>query len=343
MHLLVDSSINDDLIWEELLSKISTEKKLTNNRFIKLLKKFPREKPANLNIYLYKCFEGIEDCNCQNKDDKEYKCVLCGGIDHNFQKLKTAFFKEFIEEVPNLAEPNAHDKFDLIHNFLKDRYLIYAKKRTSIYQSGLTDVHREFPLESFKSEINKLIELTINESDENQTQREIWILQTYIPNLSDLKELLIKSLDNGIKVNILLMWGKSTFATNRTKSLVVYGGKTEEFSVEQESIKNLEVIKKIIESSNNSHNLVIKLYDCHPTACIYRAGKYMLVGFFMHKKLALDTFQLELSLTEENKIICHDIMDEFNLIWSMGRDFSSCLKNLNWETNDLVVLFSTVQ
>jgi hypothetical protein len=342
MNLLAGSSINEDIIWEELLTKISIEKKLTN-RFIKLLKSFPIEKPENLNSYLYRCFEGLEEHICKNKDNEGRKCISCGGNDFNFSKAKTAFFKKFIEEVPNLADHNAHDKFDLIHNFLKGEYLIYAKKRTSIYQSGLTDVHREFPLESFKSEITKLIELTKNEGDENQTQREIWILQTYMPNLSDLKELLIKSLDNGIKVNILLMWGKSTFATNRTKSLVVYSGKTEDFSVEEESLKNLEVIKKIIESSNNNHNLVIKLYDCHPTTCIYRAGKYMLVGFFMHKKLALNTFQLELSLIEENKIICHDIMDEFDYIWSMGRDFSSHLKNPNWQTNDLVSFFSAAQ
>jgi hypothetical protein len=224
MNLLAGSSIYEDLIWEELLSKISSEKRLTG-KFTKLLKSFPIENSGNLNIYLYQCFGG-ENCN--------------------FQKTKTAFFKQFIEEVPKLADPNAHDKFDLIHNFLKGEYLIYAKKRTSIYRSGLTDVYREFPLESFKSEITKLIELTKNGGDENQTEREIWILQTYMPNLIDLKELLIESLDSGIKVNILLMWGKSTFATNRTKSLVIYGGKTEDFSLEEESLKNLEVIKKII-------------------------------------------------------------------------------------------------
>jgi hypothetical protein len=98
-------------------------------------------------------------------------------------------------------------------------------------------------------------------------------------------------------------------------------------------------LEKVIRDSENPKFLEIKLYDTLPSLAIYRAGSYMLAAPFLHGSLAINTFQLELTLNSTNPLITHTLQKDFELMWQVARRFYPD-PNLNWR-NDLKILFTS--
>ena len=104
-------------------------------------------------------------------------------------------------------------------------------------------------------------------------------------------------------------------------------------------IANLETLEKIIRVSDTSKFIEIKLYDTLPSLAIYRAGRYMLAAPFLHGSLAINTFQLELTLNSANQLITQTLQKDFDLMWQVARRFYPA-PNQNWR-NDLKILFTS--
>jgi hypothetical protein len=65
----------------------------------------------------------------------------------------------------------------------------------------------------------------------------------------------------------------------------------------------------------------------------------MLAAPFLHGSLAVNTFQLELTLNSANQLITHTLQKDFELMWQVARPFHPD-PNENWR-NDLKILFTS--
>lgn len=261
--------------------------------------------------------------------------------EESFRKDKNELFRIFQidRDASGKVINNDKNKLDKLRKFLVEKYQKYENQAGIFSTVGLSKIHDKFPLEDFKIQIKNLIVLSEDLDFQYQSEEGIDILQTFAPNLPDLRELLASSIEKNIKVRVLLAWPKSEIVRIREKALKKYIGIQPDFNIENEVLKNLELLENILKSlGGDSYNLELKLYDSIPSMAIYRVNKYALVGFFIHNKLAIDSFQLELDLNASNKFMSNDITNNFLTIWDMSRDFLPQLKNPHWRS-DLAVLF----
>ena len=224
-------------------------------------------------------------------------------------------------------------KLPQLHKCLTEQYIQYQDKDIFFSDIGLTYIHPNFPRDRFGAEIDRVI----NSADRDLKQ--VDILQTFAPNLNDYFEYLTRSIQNDVRVRILLAWPYSEAAKLREDVLRKYAQNSvsDEINICDCVIANLEILEKIIRISNNSTLLNIKLYDTLPSLSIYRAGDYILAAPFLHGSLAVNTFQLELKLNTANQLIAHTLQQDFELMWQVARSFNP-ERNRNWR-NDLKILF----
>lgn len=196
-------------------------------------------------------------------------------------------------------------------------------------------IYPDFPKDGFGQAIDNLID------SNNSEYKQVDILQTFAPNLNDYYEHLIRCLQSGVQVRILLAWPYSEAAKLREEVLRKYANNSigDEINIQDCVIANLETLEKIIRVSGTSNFIEIKLYDTLPSLAIYRAGEYMLAAPFLHGSLAINTFQLELTLNSTNKIITQTLQNDFELMWQVARCFYPD-PHQNWR-NDLKILFTS--
>jgi hypothetical protein len=224
-------------------------------------------------------------------------------------------------------------KLPQLHNYLAEKYIQFQNKDIFFARIGLNHIHPNFPRDIFGQEIDNLIH------SENQNDQQVDILQTFAPNLNDYTDHLTRCLQNNIQVRILLAWPYSQAAKLREDVLRKYASSTsDEVSICDCVIANLETLEKIISISDNSRFLTIKLYDTLPSLAIYRAGNYMLAAPFLHGSLAINTFQIELRMNIENQLISETLRQDFELMWQVARQFHPD-PSRNWR-NDLKILFT---
>jgi hypothetical protein len=181
----------------------------------------------------------------------------------------------------------------------------------------LNYIYPNFPRDGFSKAIDNLID------SDNSEHKQVDILQTFAPNLNDYFEHLIRCLQNGVQVRILLAWPYSEAAKLREEVLRRYANSSigDEINIQDCVIANLETLEKIIRVSDTSKFIEIKLYDTLPSLAIYRAGRYMLAAPFLHGSLAINTFQLELTLNSANQLITQTLQKDFDLMWQVARRF----------------------
>lgn len=205
---------------------------------------------------------------------------------------------------------------------------------------GLTNIYDGFPLSKFQEEVRNLVDLSENQNFQYQPDQGIDILQTFAPNLSDLRALLTISIQRQIRVRILLAWPYSKIVMAREQALKTYSPvklhPNPAFNISSEGIRNLELLENILTSLENNHNFELRLYDTIPSMSIYKVNDYALVGFFLPDRLAIESFQLELNLN--SSFMSDDITSNFSTTWDMGIEFLPQLRNSNWRS-DLRVLF----
>ena len=198
----------------------------------------------------------------------------------------------------------------------------------SYFNLGLSNIHRDFSREQFREKLEK----------QDKQSTEIDILQTFAPNLDYFKEALIGCILRGIHVRLLLSWPKSPAVKLREVALRKYNRSpifdTNKSNVEQEVFKNLDTLEEIfrrIDLINDCKgSLKVRLYNSIPSISMYRANDYCLVGVFLHGRLAIDSFQLE--LTGLDTTLANVCLTEFDRIWEIAREIMPQLLD-QWTLN----------
>lgn len=224
-------------------------------------------------------------------------------------------------------------KLPQLHKYLSTKYSQYQNDDVFFSEIGLNYIYPSFPKDAFSAALDDLINAP------NLENRQVDILQTFAPNLDDYYEPLIRCIQDGIQIRLLLAWPYSEAAKLREEVLRRYANDSfgSEANIRDYVIANLETLEKIIQHSKQPHLLSIKLYDTLPSLAIYRAGDYMLAAPFLHGSLAINTFQIELNLNAANQLIVQTLQNDFELMWQVARHFSPH-PNQNWR-NDLKILF----
>ncbi|MEM8723014.1 MAG: hypothetical protein AAGE84_27645 [Cyanobacteria bacterium P01_G01_bin.39] len=224
-------------------------------------------------------------------------------------------------------------KLPQLHKYLINKYLDYQNQDLFFSEIGLSHIYPTFPRQRFSQEIERVID------SDNQSDKQVEILQTFAPNLDDYYEHLIECLRNQVKVRILLAWPYSQAAKLREAVLSKYANVNlrNEINIRNAVVANLETLEKVIQVANQYKMLEIKLYDTLPSLAIYRAGNYILAAPFLHSSLAINTFQLELNLGTANQLISNTLQQDFELMWQVARSFCPHPER-NWR-NDLKILF----
>lgn len=256
----------------------------------------------------------------------------------------TMSYSEIEEEAFTQRLKNIYKKFQIVgighklpqlHKYLNEQYLKFQNNDILFSEIGLNYIYPNFPRDEFGKAIDDLI------NSDNSEYKQVDILQTFAPNLTDYVEHLIRCLQNGVQVRILLAWPYSEAAKLREEVLRRYANSSigDEINIQDCVIANLETLEKIIRVSDTSGFIEIKLYDTLPSLAIYRAGHYILAAPFLHGSLAINTFQLELTLNSANQLITQTLQKDFELMWQVARRFHPA-PNQNWR-NDLKILFTS--
>lgn len=290
-------------------------------------------------------------CNCQEYGltALEVEVIMClpkaqCPTKSELLEAYAASYSAIEEEAFTQRLKNIYKKFQIVgkgyklpqlHKHLAEQYFQYQNKDIFFSEIGLNYIYPNFPRDAFGKAINHLID------SDNSDYKQVDILQTFAPNLNDYVEHLTQCLQNGVQVRILLAWPYSEAAKLREEVLRRYGNSSieDEINIRDCVIANLETLEKIIRVSGNSKLIEIKLYDTLPSLAIYRAGDYLLAAPFLHGSLAINTFQLELTLNSANQLITHTLQRDFELMWQVARRFYPD-PNRNWR-NDLKILFTS--
>ncbi|MCA2554059.1 MAG: DUF4062 domain-containing protein [Microcystis sp. M04BS1] len=190
---------------------------------------------------------------------------------------------------------------------------------------GLTNIYREFLRDSFNEKMEEV-------TQDSEISNHIDILQTFAPNLEFFKETLIECLKKGVNIRVLLSWSKSRAVKLREDALRQYTNDSRiRTNVEFEVTRNLETLQEIfdhINCENYQGSLKVRLYNSIPSISMYRINDYFLVGVFLHGRLAVRSFQLELTGTDTTLVnVCSE---EFNKIWDMAREIMPKYLDLDW-------------
>jgi hypothetical protein len=182
--------------------------------------------------------------------------------------------------------------------------------------------------------LDRLIQL------QGESQQEVAILQTFAPNLEHYRTHLSRCLQAGVRVRILLAWPYSQAAGLREEVLKRYAAEpmAEDFAIQGSVIGNLETLEATIRASGRPTNLEIRLYDTLPSLSLYRAGPTLLAAPFLHRALAIHTFQLELDLRASDALLTGTLLNDFERMWTVARPFLPT-PDQNWR-NELKILFT---
>jgi hypothetical protein len=271
---------------------------------------------------------------------QEAQCPTKSGLLEAYIKSYSTIEEEaFTQRLKNIYKKfqivGKGHKLPQLHKRLNEQYLQYRNNDIFFSDIGLNYIYPNFPRDGFGKAIDNLID------SDNSEYKQVDILQTFAPNLNDYFEHLIRCLQNGVQVRILLAWPYSEAAKLREEVLRRYANSSigDEINIQDCVIANLETLEKIIRVSDTSKFIEIKLYDTLPSLAIYRAGRYMLAAPFLHGSLAINTFQLELMLNSANQLITQTLQKDFELMWQVARRFHPD-PNQNWR-NDLKILFTS--
>jgi len=239
------------------------------------------------------------------------------------QRLRTIYRKFHITGLGH--------KLPQLHRHLHQEYLQSEQRFAAI---GLRQIHAAFPDDRFASALEQLI------AAEDHGQAEVAILQTFAPNLERYRTQLIRCLQAGIPIRILLAWPYSQAAGLREAVLKRYAAEpmADDFGIQGSVIANLETLEATLRSVQQTANLQIRLYDTLPSLALYRAGHTLLAAPFLHGALAIHTFQLELDLQASNALVAGTLLQDFELMWTVARPFVPD-PELNWR-NNLRILFT---
>ncbi|WP_328926244.1 hypothetical protein OG429_17490 [Streptomyces sp. NBC_00190] len=168
---------------------------------------------------------------------------------------------------------------------------------------GVVQVHESFPEQAFIGLVRA-------------AEREVAILQTWIPNLTSFKDELAQAVkERQVEVNILLLHPSSPVAGLRDEAL---GSEPSSGVVDVDaSLRILGVIHSQLPPDLRG-KLRVKVYNSLPSIAVYKADERYLVSSFLHRRLAIESTQTEIEGSDT--VMGREVQNELNTLWGIGSD-----------------------
>lgn len=182
-------------------------------------------------------------------------------------------------------------------------------------------------LKNLKSGIlNATTVLSVNDYIDNiyLTNRQIWILQTWIGNMNEFGGALRSAVERGLDVKIAILNPKSDFLKYRSSDLQV----THSTSIKK-IWSNLDKLEKLAIDNNFPDDFEVRLYDSTPTMGMYRLDDVLNLGFYWRKKNSTKGPNLVLQLKNaQNYFISRQALEHFDLVWNEAETLN--FRKTNW-------------
>ncbi|GAB2983644.1 DUF5919 domain-containing protein [Saccharothrix stipae] len=206
-----------------------------------------------------------------------------------------------------LFEVQRFHKFDQIEASLAKLDIdgLAATLREKHY-AGLTEVHDDFSDQLFGRYVDGAKQVTI--------------LNTWIPNLDDLRGDLERAVKQGAEVRILLLHPESNAVDLRGRALRERGVERVGEPVRKGIVDCLNVLGAMHAGLDRPDRakLRVRLYNSLPSVSVYRADERYLVGMFLHRQLAIRSPQFRIEGTAT--VLGRQIQQELDTLWEIGRD-----------------------
>jgi hypothetical protein len=211
-------------------------------------------------------------------------------------------------------------EFEFLSKKLADK--VVAELQSSDY-GGIVRVHPDFPNSLFKECI--------------KSSKTIIILNTWIPNIDSFEKDLVHAINNNAKVYILMLYPNSGIADLRNDALELKR-RTVRGSVEE----CLSILKNISGQirNENKRNLRVRLYNSLPSISVYAANERLFVSVFFHKRLAVNSPQIEVQYVNSTLGVC--ISEEIHTLWNIGQEISN-IEDYETEVSNMAPRFKTPQ
>jgi hypothetical protein len=153
--------------------------------------------------------------------------------------------------------------------------------------------------------------------------KHIRILNTFIPNISDIADDIVAALNHGADVQVLILHPKCQEVAYRAETL-----QKDLDWVENQIVENLdELYRNVLLKTSNPQRLHVRIFKSWPPFAMYATNKKMMIGYYWAGELAIKKPQLILSSRHESFLT---FQNQFDAIW-LGRD-SHDLTLENWRT-----------
>jgi len=146
---------------------------------------------------------------------------------------------------------------------------------------GITCVHRSFPASQF--------------SEHLAGAARVRMLNTWYPSLRGLEPAIREALNLGCRMEVAVLNPYCTAAIARASTLGYPLGSEPTFSINGQIQESLRELAELARQSDTPQNLGIFAYPELPAFAVYQADDYMLAGFFLHGRRAVDGPWLEIS------------------------------------------------
>lgn len=173
-----------------------------------------------------------------------------------------------------------------------------------LLSAGFVDLHDTLPT----SQVARLF----------ATAKEVFIAQTWIPDLVPLLRSLAKAAEKECKIRILLLSPDSGYTQLRTAEL----------GYEESNQANINITANLAELSRFCRDkealrkqIEVRLYDAMPSACVYRADSTAYVGFFWRKLPAIQGPHIEFRTGPATGSFYGTIEAHFDDLWNAAKPY----------------------
>lgn len=186
---------------------------------------------------------------------------------------------------------------------------IIERQSKTIEKSGIFQLKEQFHPVTFNHYISEA--------------KEIYILNTFVPNLEALKPQLVDAISKNINIRILLLNPNCPETQYRAETLGIHLNDIK--TRIRDSIKFLQ--EEIYNRVDKPKLLELKLYESLAPFSLYSTNRGSLIGFYMNNMLAVAGPQLVIS-TEHDLFV--KFREQFDYIWRNAKEFK--LDENDWKT-----------
>jgi hypothetical protein len=159
--------------------------------------------------------------------------------------------------------------------------------------------------------------------------RQVTILNTWIPNMAELRDGLIAAIGRGADVQILMLHPASPVAEWRDRALREGGVTGLDGDVERGVRRCFGILQSIARrlDADERSRLTVRVYNSLPSVAVYRADEHCLFSLFMHGQLAIRSPQFEVEGSDT--VLAQYVQRECRNLWTIGKPVDP----LSWESD----------